>query len=313
MSIKPVLFSYIHTLHINLTRWTAVLVALSLTSCTNSVPPIVDADLTSGESFHDPFIGKGQGPEMVVIPSGTLMMGISVYEKYGRGSRARPFEFTNEFAVGKYEVTWEQWEACIADKGCDGSGPESLRGDNGWGRGHLPMIEVTWDDAKAYTLWLSKKTGKPYRLLSDAEWEYAARAGTETSFFWGEDEDLGCPYRNASSTRARESETGWSDVFSCEDGYENTAPIGSFKPNAFGLYDMIGNVTEWVEDCSGSFPLPDGSAVKVEDCKKRKLRGGGFSSDPRSFHLSKSGGAFADSRYNNLGFRVARMIDRPNN
>ena len=139
------------------------------------------------------------------------------------------------FAMSKFEITFEQWDACANEGGCGGYKPD----DEGWGRGDRPVMNVSWLDAKAYVEWLGRKTGKPYRLLSESEWEYAARAGTTTMF----------PVGNTLSPReanynAATDGSGPSDV-----NRQKTMPVGSFPANPFGLHDMHGNVSEWVEDC----------------------------------------------------------------
>ncbi len=134
----------------------------------------------------------------------------------------------NKFAIGKFAVTFDEWDACVAGGGCGGYQPP----DNSWGRGNRPVINVSWNDAQTYIQWLSHKTGKSYRLPSEEEWEIAARAGTTTEYYWGN--DVG--HNNANCD-------------GCGSEWDNrkTAPVGSFKPNAFGLYDMMGNVWQWTD------------------------------------------------------------------
>jgi formylglycine-generating enzyme required for sulfatase activity len=138
------------------------------------------------------------------------------------------------FAAGRFEVTFEEWDACVADGGCNGYMPY----DWGWGRGRRPVINVNWSDARAYARWLSRRTGQRYRLLTTAEWEIAARAGTTTEYSWGDDPPVCDP-------NARNG----ANFFDCPD--DRTRPVGSFQPNAFGLYDFHGNVWEWVQDSEG--------------------------------------------------------------
>ena len=179
--------------------------------------------------------------------------------------------------------------------------------DEGWGRGRRPVINVAWLFAKDYVAWLSSETGATYRLLSESEWEYAARGGTQTAYSWG---------GNVGTNRANCTHYDWE--VTCGDEWDYTAPVGSFAPNAFGLYDMHGNVWEWVEDCwhdsyEGA-PL-DGSAWTSHDCDSgaptladRVLRGGGFGSEPwelRSAYRREGG---ASSRVASWGFRVARTL-----
>ena len=142
------------------------------------------------------------------------------------------------FAAGVFEVTFDEWDACVADGGCN----HYMADDAGWGRGSLPVVSISWHDAQSYVGWLSSKTGRPYRLLSEAEWEYAARGGVEgTRFWWGDHVDR--RFANYGADACCECDAVG------EDRWTYTAPVGSFLPNPYGLYDMIGNAWEWVEDC----------------------------------------------------------------
>jgi formylglycine-generating enzyme required for sulfatase activity len=179
----------------------------------------------SGSNFKE--CAKGC-PEMVVIPAGKFVMGSPDNEQDRIDSEGPQHEVTiaKPIAVSRFEVTFDEWDACTAARAC-------AQVPDHWGRGKMPVINVSWEDAKAYVGWLSEVTGKDYRLLTEAEWEYAARAGTTTRYFWGDD-----------------PATGDANCDGCGGGWtrEQTAPVGSFKPNAFGLHDMNGNVWEWVED-----------------------------------------------------------------
>ena len=164
---------------------------------------------------------------------------------------------TQPFALSKYEITFGQWDACVAAGGCGGFRPD----DAGEGRGSRPVSNVSWEDAQAYVSWLSRVTGEPYRLPSESEWEYAARAGSETRFSWGNE---------ISSNRANCGKDFDDD--GCDDSYLLAAPVGSFGANAFGLHDMHGNVKEWVEDCwnrSYEGAPSDGHAWLSGDCDQR--------------------------------------------
>lgn len=170
-------------------------------------------------------------PEMGVIPAGWFRMGcVSGRECFDDEFPVYDVTIPHIFAVSKYEVTFAQWDACVAGGGCDGYRPD----DEGWGRGRRPVINVSWEDAQEYVAWLSRQSGQSYRLLSEAEWEYVARAGSSTAYSWGN--DIG--FNRANST---ECGSQWDD--------RQTAPSGSFSPNAFAVHDMHGNVWEWVEDC----------------------------------------------------------------
>jgi len=236
-------------------------------------------------------------PEMVVIPPGEFKMGspetgvghLDHLENEGPQHEVR---IATPFAVSKLDVTFEAWDACVAVGGCP------RLSDSGWGRGQQPVINVTWIEAQQYATWFSRMTGKRYRLLSEAEWEYAARAGTSTAFYWGE--EVGAGHANCSHCG-----TPW-------DG-KQPAPAGSFAPNAFGLYDMLGNVWEWVEDCyHGTYAgAPnDGSAWVEAGCAERVVRGGSWvglrqAPLPRSAYRDWRP---PDGRTYGLGFRLARTL-----
>ena len=221
-------------------------------------------------------------PEMVVIPPGSYAMG---------GSRR--ITLSRAFAVGKTEISFAQWDACVAEGGC-GHRP----GDSGWGRGNQPVMNVNWDDAKQYVAWLARKTGKSYRLLTEAEWEYAARAGTTTAYYWGNSDADICRYASI-----------YKEGEGC--GTRRNSPVASKRPNGFGLYDMLGNVWEWVEDCyqEGIDDVPaDGNARLTGDCGQRVVRGG---SSFISSYGATSGFRIGNSpafRDDGFGFRVARTF-----
>ena len=238
-------------------------------------------------------------PRMVVVPAGTFTMGSPASEEGRRDDEGPQHSVTipAPLAVGVYEVTFAEWDACVRAGGCGGYAP----GDDGLGRGSRPVIRVSWDDAQAYVSWLSQQTSARYRLLSEPEWEYVARAGSRTARYWGESESGQCRYAN-----------GDDDDVSCSDGYEYTAPVGSFAPNAFGLYDVLGNVYEWTQDCwNGSYAgaPADGSAWQSGDCGRRVLRGGSWALFPG---ILRSALRYRDAtviRGIYFGFRVARTLN----
>ena len=238
-------------------------------------------------------------PQMVIVPAGSFMMGAPASEE-GSEEAERPQHLVTigeAFAVGIYEVTFAEWDACVRDGGCGGHGPD----DEGWGRGSRPVMNVSWENALAYTEWLTVETGEAYRLLSEGEWEYAARAGTQTARWWGESESKQCEYAN-----------GLDRFAPCADGFDGTAPVGSFQPNAFGLYDVLGNVWEWTADCwneSYSGAPDDGGAWRLGDCSTRVLRGGSFGHFPRFLRSAYRSQPAAVRGYY-LGFRVARTFER---
>jgi len=237
-------------------------------------------------------------PEMVVVPAGAFDMG----DLDGSGqSHEKPVHrvtIPRPFAVGKYEVTQAEWVAVM------GSNPSHLKGDRN------PVEQVSWNDAKEFVKRLSAKTGKSYRLLSEAEWEYAARAGSRTKYPFGDSESGLCEYGNVADLTAKEKNSGWT-VASCRDGHVETAAVGSFKPNAFGLYDTVGNVWEWVEDCyndSYNGAPTDGGAWTAGNCAVRVLRGGSWNDEPRGVRSALRNRYDTDFRIIYLGFRVARTL-----
>ena len=254
-------------------------------------------------------------PEMVVVPSGEFVMGSSKAESGHTDEKPqRTVRFAEPFGVGKFEVTFDQWDACTAAGRCPAAD------DDGYGRGNYPAINVSWNDAMGYAAWLSETTGRPYRLLSEAEYEYAARAGTQTPWFWGEAPDSwgsrsACEYANTHDQAGKEAHPMyvWSH-HQCNDGYGENAPTGRYKPNAFGLHDMLGNVREWVEDChqAGYEGAPTDGSVRTNTgaCEKRVVRGGAWVDGPST---SRSAYRYAEAenfRNYQVGFRVACILKR---
>ena len=233
-------------------------------------------------------------PLMIGVPAGSFTMG-SPSGEYGRDSDEGPQHLVRigyGFAVGVYEVTFSEWEACVSDGGCNGYRPD----DRGWGRGNRPVINVSWEDAESYVGWLSAKTGESYRLLSESEWEYVARAGTETKYSWGN--EIGDNLGNCYGCGSR-----WD--------YEQTATVGSYSANSFGLYDVHGNVWEWVQDCYNDNyrrAPSDGSAWESGDCSERVLRGGCWFDKPSLLRSAGRGRLTTGRRGSFIGFRVARSF-----
>ena len=226
-------------------------------------------------------------PAMISVPAGGFTMGSATSEP-GRGRDESPqhrITFDRSFAVGKYEVTFAEWDACVAGGGCNNYRPA----DEGWGRGTHPVVNISWNDAQAYVAWLRNKTRKPYRLLSEAEWEYAARGQTVSAFYWG---------ARATVNFAKFDSSG-------------TAPAGSYVPNSFGLYDMLGNVNEWAMDCVnnsyGGAPA-DGKAWLTGDCDLRAIRGGAWNSGPANLRAANRDWDATGFRVNRNGFRVGRGL-----
>lgn len=243
-------------------------------------------------------------PQMVVVPAGSFQMGDLLEPQMG-GDDERPAHavtLTQAFAIGRYEVTFEEWNSCVADGGCRGYRPD----ENGWGPRRRPVIEMSWDDAQAYVAWLTCKTGRQYRLPSETEWEYAARAGTMMPFsFEGE----------LSSEKANyDARIVWNG--SKPGTYlAQTMPVDRYDAwaNAFGLSAVHGNVAEWTQDCYTKDyrgHLGDGAAREDAECEYRTLRGGSWDDGPWSLRSAWRQPVAPSERHNFVGFRVARRLDR---
>lgn len=258
----------------------------------------------------DTFVECETCPEMVVVPAGTFSMGSPPQEK-GRFNWEGPQHSVGiraPFAVGRFEVTFAEWDACVSGGGCNRYRPS----DEGWGRDRRPVINVSWNDAKSYLGWLSSKTGKTYRLLTEAEWEYAARAQSNTPYFFGDDPKAVCSHGNGPDMPTKKTHPDW-EVLPCSDGYVTTAPVGSFLANSFGLNDVLGNVWEWTEDCwnnSYQGAPTDGSAWVTSNCSRRILRGGAWHQHARDLRSARRYSDIPDARTMGFGFRVARSLAR---
>ena len=219
--------------------------------------------------------------------------------RFGDEGPQRAVAIGRAFGVGKYEVTFSEWDACVAGGGCNGYRPN----DQGWGRGRQPVINVSWDDAKAYVAWLSRRTGQAYRLLSESEWEYVARAGTTTPFHFGA--TITAQQANYDATRAYGN--GPTGIYR-----QRTVAVGEFPANAFGIHDMHGNVWEWVEDCGhGDYTggPTDGTAwVTTCTAASRVLRGGSWDLSPGFVRSAYRGRYSSGLRNVVIGFRVARTL-----
>ncbi|MGZ0019371.1 SUMF1/EgtB/PvdO family nonheme iron enzyme [Nitrosomonas sp. wSCUT-2] len=228
-------------------------------------------------------------PEMVRIPPGKFLMGSNDGHRDEKPIHEVIINYA--FEIGKYAVTFDEYDAFA------NATKRKLPNDEGWGRGKRPVINVTWNDAQDYVQWLSKQTGKKYRLPTEAEWEYAARAGTQTRYWWGD--DIGRNNANCDGCGSQ-----W-------DG-KQTAPAGSFKANAFGLHDTTGNVWEWTQDCwhdNYNKAPSDGSAWLEKDggdCSRRVVRGGSWYDIPQDVRSAFRNWDDADEADGDLGFRIAR-------
>ena len=260
----------------------SVVLLASVTAPASRAGP--DQDRLPGETFRD----CPDCAELVVAPSGAFEMGSAVKPAEQPGHHVT---IARNFAIARRETTFAEWDRCVAAGGCAYTPP-----DRGWGRGDRPVTNVSWDDAKEFVAWLSQTTGKPYRLPTEAEWEYAARGGSTSPYWWGED---------VGAARAQCADCGDRDP-------GKTAPAGSFRPNAFGLYDTAGNAAEWVEDCWNSSyrgAPADGSAWTSGDCSLRVLRGGSFADKAVSVRSAARFRYDEDVRYYANGFRVARDLN----
>ncbi len=289
-----------------------------------------DQAVAPGDSFKD----CENCPDMVVVPAGSFVMGSPEGEQ-GRSVDEGPqhvVAIARPFAAGKFEVTVDQFAAFVKDTQYDAGtkcltleeGKSGVKDGRSWRdpgypqTGAHPVACVSWNDVKAYLGWLGKKTGKDYRLLSEAEWEYAARAtttrGTNTRYTFGDDDNTMCRYGNVADRTARQTipgATAWT-TYPCSDGYAYAAPVGLFAANAFGLYDVHGNVWEWTEDCyNGNYigAPGDGAAWTSGDCEHRVIRGGMWGSSPSSVRTARRLKDQIATRTQNIGFRVARALE----
>ena len=305
----------------------------------NSTPPTsslaLDAqDMANSAGARQSFRDCEDCPEMVMIPAGQFHMG-SAGEEAGRSDDEGPLHEVaiRKFALGKYEVTVGEFRKFVqatgyktdAEKntgnvpGC--FNPVKTKVKIGWipkrywdspgftqGERH-PAVCLSWNDASAYVTWLEKETGKSYRLPSEAEWEYAARAGTDTARYWGDDPNQACLYANVAD-HSEQQGIKFGEAHKCNDGYFFTAPVGSYQPNAFGLQDMLGSALEWVadgyHDSYGGAPT-DGSVWAGAD-GIRVLRGGSWNNDPRSVRAAIRTKYEASNRCYGSGFRLARTL-----
>ncbi len=254
------------------------------------------ADRAAGTRFRD----CDECPELVVAPAGSFKMGSPESEVWRDDYEGPVHQVRIErpFAVGVYEVTFAEWDACVSGGGCGGYRPV----DAGWGRGNRPVIYVSWDDAKAYVRWLSRKTGEDYRLLSESEWEYVARGGTRTPFHTGETISTG--------------QANYNGNFTYGSGYRGryrgrTVAVGSFDANGYGMHDVHGNVWEWVEDCWNDDyrgAPDDGSAWESGECSQRVMRGGSWNYPPGLLRSAYRFRIDTGNRNHLAGFRVARTL-----
>ena len=259
------------------------------------------AEFVPARSPGDVFRDCKSCPQMVVVPAGDFMMGSPSSEEDRNDDESPRHRVTisKPFSIGKYEVTFSEWDACVAAGGCRGYRPD----DVGWGRGNRPVIDVSWEDAQAFVRWLSSETGQDYRLLTESEWEYAARAGTTGPFHFGS--TISTDQANYYGRVVYGS--GRKGVFR-----EKTVSVGSFPSNGYGLHDVHGNVWEWVEDCwhasYAGAPKDGGAWTTGGDCADRVLRGGSWIDDPGDLRAALRLWDESGFRIFTIGFRVARTL-----
>ena len=270
----------------------------------------------SVEAFRDRLRIGGEGPAMVVVPPGRFRMGSPSAEtgRYDNEGPVHTVTISRPIAMGQYPVTFADYDRYVSAMGAERSTDEDSGfvktffekkperpADEGWGRGRMPVINVHWYGAKAYASWLSEQTGKRYRLPSESEWEYAARAGTETAYSWGDE-------INCSQARYGRRYGG-----ECSNSGDGPVPVGSFEPNPFGLYDLHGNVWEWVEDGwhdNYEGAPSDGSAwTGGDDGSLRVMRGGAWFSYPRYVRSAVRFGDPPSRRSIAYGFRLAQDLN----
>jgi len=261
----------------------------------------------AGKDFKD----CADCPAMVVLPQKSFMMGAPDNEtgKEPFDGPQRKVTIAYPVAVGKFEITNAEWEACLRDGGCTRVPRPACRAEMGCtpypmeaaDRPHMPVTDISWIDAQGYVRWLSAKTGATYRLLTEAEWEFAARAGAKTAYAWGDTATR--HYANYGMDKC------CGPQIDGDDKWELLSPVGSFPANAYGVYDLAGNTWAWVPDCWDENPATgpiDGSAREVPDCHERIMRGGSWASLPQRIRPAFRQGSAAIDRDNFIGFRVAR-------
>lgn len=284
-------------------RWvrTLIFTASFVVTCANLWAQANPARPAEAQAADTAALACAGCPDMVVIPAGTFQQARwtkapdRVTDQKGEGAQSHLVTFSKPFAIGKYDVTFEEWDACVAAGSC-----KHHPSDGGWGRGKRPVIHVSWYDAQEFITWLNRKTGVKFRLPSEAEWEYAARAGTTTKYWWGD--DIG---------------VGRANCDGCGGSFQKQpSPVGSFAANPWGLYDVHGNVWQWVADCWHDNTVagaPAGGRAWTQQCSgkaRRILRGGAWDADASFAGSAERIGWPPDDRTNTgIGFRLARDLN----
>lgn len=263
---------------------------------------IEDLTLRRGKTFRD----CADCPAMVVVPSGAFWQGSAEASPLALSIEKprRRVVIAESFAIGVHEITMAQWDACVADQGCD-----TQPADNGWGRGNRPVIMVSWGDAQQYAEWLSQATGQAYVLPTESQWEYAARGGEESDWLGGDPAGI-CAFGNIAGNETR---FDWRHTACADNSELGTMPGGSYQPNAFGLYDVIGNVAEWTLDCMNLSYLEaptDGSAWSRGMCSSRLTRGGSWFTGAKESRLAARFNLKNGDRNDFTGFRLVRRVEK---
>jgi formylglycine-generating enzyme len=310
-------------------RPTTWLLLSCLTAAAAEAKSASPVDFDVGTEFRD----CDACPEMIVVPAGTFTMGSPPSEPGRRDDEGPQMEIriAQHFAVGRYEVTRQQYETFLSDTGHPVSGncmtdrrkpgnwaldAETNFRDPGFPQtGGHPAACVSWNDAKAYVAWLNAKAGGGYRLPTEAEWEYVARAGSTTAYPWGPSIHDGCGHMNGFDKVIADKK---GDLYkdeaisfaNCSDGFLNTSPVGSYAANGFGIHDMIGNLAEWVEDCSTQSyaPMKPGGTPMGGDCSKRMVRGGSWGTQPRQLRSAERLRYSPTDLDDSIGIRVAKSL-----
>jgi len=264
-----------------------------------AAPKVAVAQMAAQSTFED----CAGCPTMVVLPAGSFQMGAQPSDNGNAWEGpAHAVAIGRPFAIARHEVTAAQWRACVDAKGCPAAAPGPSSGD----ATKAPAVNLNFADAHAYTNWLTRTTGRRYRLPSEAEWEYAIRAKTTTARYWGGDRTKQCAYGNGADQAALAFDAKL-QVVECNDGQATLAPVGSFQANAWGLFDMAGNAWEWTQDCwrDGYAGAPtDGSAMESGTCDRRVIRGGSWRARPNSLRSFGRGHSAPGIRGDDLGLRV---------
>jgi formylglycine-generating enzyme required for sulfatase activity len=327
---------------LNIHRLQVLLSVFTVVGCV-SAPAVADNSSLSLSAElalkpHDSFKECDKCPDMVVVPAGRFIMGSAANEK-NRDNNEGPAHIVtieSKFAVGRFHITVDQFAAFVSETNYD-AGTKCLSFDYGQGKweerpGHSwrnpgfsqdgthPAVCLNWNDAKAYADWLARKTGKDYRLLSETEWEYAARGQTEPRrdprYSFGDDEKDLCRYGNGADLAWKGvTERTW-PIAPCDDGYAYTSPVGAFEANNFGLFDMRGNAWQWTEDCyRDNYTYRDtplyGEAWTDENCRDHVIRGGSWTNIPSLLRAAARHPSPTMNRFDNIGFRVGRTLGPP--